>query len=122
MNFYHRYAPYLEIRLKPLRKLVKKYYRKPIPVSAWTTNLSSLFHDLKICLTSSPILARYDPSKITFLKTDWSSEGMGWILMQPADDEVSVQAAEKLTKEGICEFELMKHGTRLRPIAFGSQS
>ena len=26
INFYHRYAPYMEIRLKPLRKLLKTYY------------------------------------------------------------------------------------------------
>jgi hypothetical protein len=31
VNFYHRYAPYMEMRLKPLRKLVKLHYRKPIP-------------------------------------------------------------------------------------------
>ena len=37
--FYHRYAPYMETRLKPLRTLVKLYYRKPIPSSAWTAAL-----------------------------------------------------------------------------------
>ena len=36
-------------------------------------------------VTVSPVLARFDPLKPTFLKTDWSAEGMGWILMQPTD-------------------------------------
>ena len=31
VNFNSRYAPYMEIRLKPLRKMMKKFYRKPYP-------------------------------------------------------------------------------------------
>ena len=29
--FYHRYAPYLEMRIKPLRLLIKTYFRTAIP-------------------------------------------------------------------------------------------
>ena len=36
LNFYHRYAPYMEIRLKPLRKLLYAYYRNSITLAAWT--------------------------------------------------------------------------------------
>lgn len=122
INFYHRFAPYLEIRLKPLRRLCKKYFRKDIPQMEWTRELITLFEELKICITSSPILARYDPEKPTFLKTDWSAEGMGWILMQPADDEESSKAAKILLEDGTCHFDLCKNGARLRPIAFGSRS
>ena len=68
VNFYHRYDPYLEIRLKPLRKMVKQFYRKLIPSAAWTSELSTLFNDLKVCITRSPVLARFDPSKLTFKK------------------------------------------------------
>jgi len=31
VNFYHRYAPYMEMKLKPLLALVKQFYRKAIP-------------------------------------------------------------------------------------------
>ena len=48
VNFYHRYAPYMEVRLKPLRRLVKSYYRKPIPTLDWSPELIKLFSDLKI--------------------------------------------------------------------------
>ena len=122
VNFYHRYAPYMEIRLKPLRKLVKKYYRKEIPQIAWTADLVALFNELKQMITSSPVLARFDPSKPTFLKTDWSGEGMGWILMQPADDEESKRATAQLLETGECVFDLSKNGARLRPVAFGSRA
>ena len=40
--FYHHYAPYYEIRLKPLHRLCKKFYRQPIPVSEWTPELITL--------------------------------------------------------------------------------
>ena len=45
VNFYSRYAHYMEIRLKPLRKMVKKFYRKLIPALAWSAELASLFTD-----------------------------------------------------------------------------
>ena len=47
VNFYHRYAPYMEIKLKPLKALVKLFYRKPIPPTSWTPALIKLFADLK---------------------------------------------------------------------------
>ena len=119
--FYHRYAPYLEMRIKPLRVLIKKYFRSDIPLMAWTPTLITLFHDIKVSITSSPVLARYDPSKPTFLKTDWSAEGMGWILMQPADDEESIKATKLLRETGECLFDLTRGGARLRPTGFGSR-
>ena len=122
VNFYHRYAPYMELRLKPLRKLVKAHYRRPIPNANWTPELTKLFFDLKICITSSPVLARFDPGMPTFLKTDWSSAGMGWILMQPNDDNESIAATKLLRDTGECKFELTKNGARLKPIAFGSRA
>ena len=67
---------------------------------AWTPALIKLFEDIKVCVTSSPVIARYDPSKPTFLKTDWSAQRMGWILMQPADDAETIAASKLLLKTG----------------------
>ena len=47
---------------------------------------------------------------------------MGWILMQPANDEESVAASKILLTTGECLFDLSKNGARLKPIAFGSRS
>ena len=58
---------------------------------AWTPALISIFEELKVTITSSPILARFDPLKPTFLKIDWSAEGMGWILIHPVDDVESTK-------------------------------
>ena len=91
-------------------------------MSEWTPELITLFDELKVGVISSPVLARFDPDKPTFLKTDWSAEGMGWILMQPADDAESLKAAVLLKKTGECLFDLSMAGARLKPIFFGSRS
>ena len=89
---------------------------------AWTLQLITLFSELKHGVTSSPVLIRFDPNKPTFLNTDWNSEGMGWILMQPAADKESKHDSTVLNGTGTCLFELSPHGARLQPIAFGFQS
>ena len=61
---------------------------------AWTLDMLQLFYDVQIQIISSPILAHYDPTKSTFLNTNWSTKGMVWISMQPADDMES-QATTK---------------------------
>jgi len=122
LNFYSKFEPYFEIKVKPLRRLYRQHFKKDIPLSAWTPELIELFNELKIAITSSPVLARFDPGKITFLKTDWSAYGMGYILMQPDDSEESIRATEILRTSGECLFDLTPDGPRLRPIRFGSRA
>ena len=55
--FYHRYAPYLEMRLKLLQLLIQTYFRTTIPTMAWISYHINLFEDIQICITSSPVLA-----------------------------------------------------------------
>ena len=54
---------------------------------AWIPKLITLFSELKYGVTSSLFLTRFDPDKHTFLKTDWSSEEVVWILIQPNTDK-----------------------------------
>ena len=67
---------------------------------ACTPNLIALFHDFKSSINSFPVLSLFDPEKPFFLKTDWSAEGMGWIMMQQADDEESQKATAHLKMNG----------------------
>jgi hypothetical protein len=120
-NFYNKYCPWLEIKLKPLRKLIKQYHRKPIPPAAWTSDLQLLFNEVKVGVTSSPCLARYDRNKPVFLKTDWSADGFGSIIMQPDDSPASLAATKKLRETGHCDFDLTLGGARLRPVKFDSR-
>ena len=89
---------------------------------AWNPQLIQLLEDLKHCITLSPVLARFDLSKPTILKTDWSSKGMSWILMQPADDIILIKATTLLQETGEFTFDSNINGARLRPIQYGSQA
>ena len=77
----------------------------------WTPDLIALFHELKVGINSSPISSRFYPNKPTFLKTDWSAEGMGWILIQLADEKEPQKATVHLKNTGECLFDFSKHGT-----------
>ena len=88
---------------------------------AWPPNLVELFRDIKLSITLSPVLARYDPGKPTFLKSNWSAEGMSYILMQPANDKALMEATVLLLKTGDCVLDTTKYGARLQPILFGSR-
>ena len=67
---YHRYAPYIEMRIKPSCLMMKTYFRTDITIMVWTPALLKLFQYIKVVITSSPVLARYDTDKPTFLKTN----------------------------------------------------
>ena len=110
LTFYNCYCPWFEIRVKPLRTLERVHHRKPIHTPLWAPPLLSLWDELKIGITSSPCLARYDASKPCFLKTDWSALGLGWILMQPNNSPASVRALHTLCTTGICHFDVTMGG------------
>ena len=90
----------------------------------WTPQLIQPFEDLKHCVTSSPVLARFDPNKPTILKTDWSSKGKSWILMKPSDDEISVKATETFCTTGELKFtfDSEMNGPWLWPVWYGSRA
>ena len=81
-----------------------------------------MFVSLKTSITSSPLLVRFDSTTPLFLKTDWSSTGMGYILMQPDDSADAQVATTKLSDKNECDFDLSLDGTCLRPILFNSRS
>ena len=75
--FYHKYFPWFKTNTKPLRKLQRAYHRKDIPIMGWTLPLINCFCDYKTHLVTSPLLLRFDSSRPTFLKIDWSEEEEG---------------------------------------------
>ena len=81
-GFYSWYCPWFETNIKPLRKLQRAFHRKPISIISWTPFLIVLFNYCKQQLYTSPLLVRYDSSKSVFLKTDWYTGEMGYILIQ----------------------------------------
>ena len=102
------------MKVSLLRALYTKYLHKNIPVSEWAEEMIALFESLKIDLTSQPVLARFDSTKLIILKTDWSCLGFSFILMQPANDEESRIASQKLISTGVCDFVIKLSGSGMR--------
>ena len=121
VTFYGRFIPWHEIHIQPLRSLERQHRRKPIPPSAWTVPLRQCWEQAKLSVLRDPLLRRFDPGLPSFLKTDWSARGMGFILMQPADDDASRAALETLRTTGAVEFDTLMSGGRLQPVRFGSR-
>ena len=121
ITFYGRFIPWHEIHIQPLRSLERHHRRKPIPPSAWTAPLRHCWEQAKLSVLRDPLLRRFDPGLPSFLKTDWSARGMGFILMQPADDDASRAALETLRTTGVVEFDTLMSGGRLQPVRFGSR-
>ena len=121
-NFYARFILTFQVQCKPLRDIYRRGGKSVIPDAAWTSPLSAMFVSLKTSITSSPLLVRFDSTTPLFLKTDWSSTGMGYILMQPDDSADAQVATTKLSDKNECDFDLSLVGSHLRPILFNSRS
>ena len=78
--------------------------------------------ELKQEVLSSPILARPNFKRRFYLKTDWSSDGMGAVLLQAGGhNEATTQNTEE--DGGPCTFNMLVLGEKLRlhPVAFISR-
>ena len=79
----------------------------------WTPQLIRLFSELKHGVTSYPVLTCFESDKPNPLKTYWSSEGMGNILMQKYTDKEPQLASIILKDNGTCLFDLSPHSARI---------
>ena len=84
VQFYSRWISYLEIRIAPLRSIMLgirwDYHFLP---NDWTDSVIAALADVKRAILDGPILARVDPNKRIYLKTDFSLVGLGAVACQP---------------------------------------
>ena len=126
-GFYAKYLPLYETRIKPWRLILAK---QPNPgdllpaaehqqmTELWTTQHDEILAQLKKDVIAGPILARSDPSRHFYLKTDWSKDKMGAVLLLADDSPTASTAEDRERAGGKCDFDCTKSGLRLRPIAF----
>ncbi len=81
VNYYHRFIPNAPKLLNPLYKLIKKGSK-----FIWTKECNDSFNAIKCFLTSSPVLAIYNPNEECILYTDASKIGLGAVLKQKQSD------------------------------------
>jgi hypothetical protein len=78
------------------------------------------FDELCICILCNPWLCCFNHRKLTVLWTDCSSQGFGYIVCQPDDNNASLQlVAQYMSRNGFDFMTLTRRGT-LHPVAFRS--
>lgn len=82
VNQLGKFSPNIAELLKPLRELLSKQ-------NSWTwgNSQTDAFNKIKAELTSSPILAWYNPTAETKLVVDASAYGLGAVLLQKHEDD-----------------------------------
>uniref|UniRef100_A0A147BIU1 RNA-directed DNA polymerase n=1 Tax=Ixodes ricinus TaxID=34613 RepID=A0A147BIU1_IXORI len=82
INYLGKFIPHLAQKAHPLTALLSSKN-----AWVWDCEQQMAFDALKVTLTSTPILALFDPKKITVISADASSYGIGAVLRQKQSDD-----------------------------------
>ena len=112
-----------QVKCKPLRDMNIEFNRTKLPAQAWKPVLQAILKHLQHKIISSPLIGQYDSDKPIFLKTDWSTIGMSYMLLQPGDNSLYNDTIKNLRKTGECDFDILtKTGPQLWPILFNGKT
>ena len=76
LQFYSKFIPHFEVRVEPLREIMQRDYIKLVG-DMWTPHACKTFDDLCHAILRDPCLRRFNPGRLTVLRTDFSSKGFG---------------------------------------------
>jgi hypothetical protein len=89
--FYLRWCPWFELKIKPLRNIISEYtLDHTFLPTEFNSSCIQIFHDIRDHILAKPILQRANIRKRFYLKTDFSSLGLGFALCQPDDSDESI--------------------------------
>jgi hypothetical protein len=83
-QFYSHFIPYFEIHAVPFRTVTQQEYTEVVALH-WTPESMEAWEDLKNAIQSDPCIQRFDHHKLIVLRTDLSSLGFGFVLLQPGN-------------------------------------
>jgi hypothetical protein len=86
----------------------------------WTPAAAATFDELCHCILCNPCLHHFNHRKLTILWTDFLSQGFGYIVCQPDDDDASLQLVAHYMSGNGFDFMTSTSQGKLYPIAFGS--
>jgi hypothetical protein len=87
----------------------------------WIDDNDSQLEEMKQAILDGPVLKRPVPNRRFFLKTDWSANAQGAVLLQAGCSEEEEVASTREIDGGNCKFKKTIGGLRLLPIPFMSQ-
>ena len=103
VNYLSQFIPELSRLGKPLQALVKKDSE-----FIWTVEHDRAFAEVKLTVSKDCLIWFYDPQKLLYIECDASKQGIGCVLLQPADNIPST------LQDWI--------PTNFRPVAYASKS
>ena len=76
--------------------------------------------DMKEAILSDPCLLRFDYRKLIVLRTDFSKDGFGFVLCQPASDDATLKAVQEYWDGKGILFMTKSSSAVLHPVCFGA--
>ncbi len=119
-QFYSRFIPNFEMHVAPLGTITKEEYTNPIS-RHWMPEAETTWNDLTEAILLDPCIQRFDHCKLVVLRSDFSSLGFGYVLLQPGNDKASVRAAQDYRAGKGFSFMTKSSIATLRPICFGGK-
>ena len=90
--FYALFIPLFELRIATLRDITKEDYSKPLG-DMWTAQARAEFAVMKAAILADPCIKRFDSNKLVVIRTDFSSFGFSFVVLQPGNNAASISAA-----------------------------
>ena len=119
LQFYSKFIPNFEIRVEPLRRIMERDYTEAVG-DHWTPTARKTFDDLRNSILCDLCLRRFNPKKLTVLRTDFFAKGFGYLVCQADDDDVSLALVSQFMSGNGFQFLTKTNGGVLYPVAFGS--
>jgi hypothetical protein len=118
-QFYSQFIHHFKLRIAPLRELTKHKYTNPVAL-LWTEAAQKAFGDIKLAIIFDPCSQQFNHHKLVVLRTDVSSLGFGYVLLQPSNNAASTQAwLDYRAGKGI-SFMTKESAAHLHPVCFGA--
>ena len=87
-QFYSRFIPHFEQRISALRDIMKNKYTDPVD-PYWTLDAKAAFLDIRLAILNNPCLKQYNHLLLLVLRSDFFSNGFGFVALQPGNDTES---------------------------------
>ncbi len=119
-QFYSKFIPNFVLQIAPLCALTTKFeYTKTI-APHWSAQAQAAFEDIKQAILSDPCLKWFNHQGLIVLQTDFSSQGFGYVVCQPGDDDASTAAMDAYQRGSDFNFMATSSAAVLHPVAFGA--